>query len=377
MKKLMPAYLVGIGIGLILMLNLLPVRGGSTYYVATNGSDSNSGSASSPFATLQKGVNVAKPGDLVLVKDGAYGCNGAGTSGFAVNVNTAGISGAPITLRSENKWGATLDSANSCYGYFNLQGNSAWIVIDGFKILRGYASAITANSGGAKNITVRNNEIAYVGNGNNPLSYGLVGIFTDQAAIMTVDSNVFHDIGRSNDMGNSFDHALYFKGQITATNNVFYRALSGWHIQTAQGFSAIINQNTFYGSNPYPGKYGQVMIWEGGSISMSKNIFALPNGPAVVTYAANPSSCTIAGNFTTSGQMFDGGATCSVSASILNSDPKFVNPTADFHLQAGSTAATYGAFPVPVSPGVPCSKTFSVNGTVVTNSWIENGSKCP
>lgn len=47
----------------------------NTYYVATpanGGSDSNSGTFASPFATWQKGINEAYPGDTIFVRGGVY-----------------------------------------------------------------------------------------------------------------------------------------------------------------------------------------------------------------------------------------------------------------------------------------------------------------
>ena len=43
---------------------------GAVYYVATTGSDSNLGTETSPFLTIQKAANVVKPGETVIVKDG-------------------------------------------------------------------------------------------------------------------------------------------------------------------------------------------------------------------------------------------------------------------------------------------------------------------
>ncbi|RJQ56029.1 MAG: hypothetical protein C4521_01550, partial [Actinobacteria bacterium] len=59
---------------------------GNTYYVSTSGSDSNSGSLSAPFGTIQKGVNVAEAGDTVYVRGGVYneGVNIASKSGIRV-----------------------------------------------------------------------------------------------------------------------------------------------------------------------------------------------------------------------------------------------------------------------------------------------------
>ncbi len=45
---------------------------GSTYFVAPNGNDANSGTASSPFRTIQHAAGIAAAGDTVLVRQGTY-----------------------------------------------------------------------------------------------------------------------------------------------------------------------------------------------------------------------------------------------------------------------------------------------------------------
>ncbi len=59
-----------------LMLVLLATSSivyGKTYYVATNGKDSNNGtSLTTPFATWQRGINAAYPGDTIFVRGGIY-----------------------------------------------------------------------------------------------------------------------------------------------------------------------------------------------------------------------------------------------------------------------------------------------------------------
>lgn len=44
-----------------------------SYYVATNGNDSNPGTISRPFRTIQHAADVAKAGDTVCIRDGIYG----------------------------------------------------------------------------------------------------------------------------------------------------------------------------------------------------------------------------------------------------------------------------------------------------------------
>ena len=50
----------------IALISFCQFAGASTYYVATNGNDSNPGSLSAPFQTLQRGANQAIAGDIQL-----------------------------------------------------------------------------------------------------------------------------------------------------------------------------------------------------------------------------------------------------------------------------------------------------------------------
>ncbi|NLO70538.1 MAG: T9SS type A sorting domain-containing protein [Porphyromonadaceae bacterium] len=45
---------------------------GASYYVATNGSDSNNGSLNAPFKTLQKAVSLVNPGDYIYLRGGTH-----------------------------------------------------------------------------------------------------------------------------------------------------------------------------------------------------------------------------------------------------------------------------------------------------------------
>ena len=63
-------------LAVILLLILffgIPVSGFSQpYYVATNGSDTNSGTLSSPFRTIEKAVSVVQPGQTIYIRGGTF-----------------------------------------------------------------------------------------------------------------------------------------------------------------------------------------------------------------------------------------------------------------------------------------------------------------
>ena len=76
----------------------------ANYYVAKNGSDSNTGTLESPFLTITKGLSVAVGGDAVYVK--------AGTYQEYVRLFNSGSSGNPIVLSNYGTDIVTIDAAN-------------------------------------------------------------------------------------------------------------------------------------------------------------------------------------------------------------------------------------------------------------------------
>jgi hypothetical protein len=81
---------------------------GNSWYVNTAGSDSNSGTQTSPFRTIQKGLNVSQPGDFIRLK---------GNFNEQANAVRSGTSSAPITIAPDGAFGdATWKWANSSSG---------------------------------------------------------------------------------------------------------------------------------------------------------------------------------------------------------------------------------------------------------------------
>ena len=87
---------------------LAPTGGGGTLYVATSGSDSNPGTSSAPFLTINKAAQVAVAGDVVMI--------GPGTYSGSVLVRNAGTAASPIVFQAERRGEVVLTG-----GQYNFQ----------------------------------------------------------------------------------------------------------------------------------------------------------------------------------------------------------------------------------------------------------------
>lgn len=77
--------------GLLLLLFCVGTRiFAATYYISTAGSDSNPGTPSQPWLTVQKAANTVVAGDTVNIAAGAYAQN--------ATESTSGVNGSPITF---------------------------------------------------------------------------------------------------------------------------------------------------------------------------------------------------------------------------------------------------------------------------------------
>jgi hypothetical protein len=77
---------------------------GSVYYVATNGTDTHSGSISQPWQTIQHAADVMQPGDTVYVRSGTYH--------EAVTLSISGTLGSPITFAAYQNESVSMDGSN-------------------------------------------------------------------------------------------------------------------------------------------------------------------------------------------------------------------------------------------------------------------------
>jgi hypothetical protein len=335
-----------------LALALACDAGAATYYVSPSGSDSNPGTSAAPFKTLARGAAAAVAGDTVLARPGTYVCAGAQDS-MGVDINKSGTPSAPITIKSETKWGAVLDGRLLCHSWFNFGSGGHYWVIEGFDISRARWAAVWSNQGGGMGIVVRGNRIHHIGNRPEASASGIPGIYTNESAYgWRIEGNLFHDIGRTGSL-RGLDHGIYTHGRgMLIVNNVFYSQNNGRHVQTAAGFSGTIANNTFHGMTTISGKLGHVMLWGTNSdVVVRNNVFYLPRSVGVDTYELSMSgSCSIDHNIlyhTSGGLALASGApsSCAQSANLVNVDPQLNNPVVggDFRPKSGSPVINAGA----------------------------------
>ena len=134
---------------------------GITYYIATNGSDSNPGTELKPWLTLQKATTTLMPGDTVLVKNGTYNKQG-------IAINRSGTATAWITYKAYPGNKPKIVSS----GWKGLDFNNvAYIEWNGFEI-QGVPTSATNYSGDGvwienttHHIRIMNNDIYGFGGG--------------------------------------------------------------------------------------------------------------------------------------------------------------------------------------------------------------------
>ena len=80
------------GFGGVVFFLAISYVNATTYYVATTGSNTASGNITQPFATLQKGHDVAVAGDTVFIRGGTYSITTPANSGAGISITKSGTS---------------------------------------------------------------------------------------------------------------------------------------------------------------------------------------------------------------------------------------------------------------------------------------------
>ncbi|MGZ8289366.1 MAG: DUF1565 domain-containing protein [Telluria sp.] len=210
------------------------------YYVATNGSDTASGSKTAPFKTIARAIKSLRPNTTVWVAPGTY------AGGFRNTVS--GSSSARIYFVSTTKWGARIVPPASSRGDVAFDNRGSYVDIVGFQV-----DGTTSQSGtkwrygiynGGSYDSIRENYVHHIAKTIPCTSGGGSAIGADsyyKGVKADIISNLVHDIGPT---GCHFVQGIYMSTSGTIKNNVVYRvaeaAIHLWH----DANNVIITNNT-------------------------------------------------------------------------------------------------------------------------------------
>lgn len=348
---------------------------GTQYYVATTGSDSNSGSATNPWRTMSQAATMVAPGNTVHVMPGVYN--------ESVYIKIGGTSSQRISFISDTPWGAKVTGDGTGNPAIQIR-TADYVDVVGFEVtnVNGYIGIETLSSYSH----IIGNLVHDVSGGCKlgQFSLGGAGInLIPPGHDVDVIGNVVHDIGDYlNPHGCETTQGIYVEnapspnpgGYSTRVwNNIIFRSeadgISSWHCATQM---VLVNNLAF--------ENGQTGILVGandpGCIndnSIINNNIVVHNGWHDFCTFTDTSQCPN-GNHSGAGGINEGGSTGpnnkywnnlsyqnlyngvqndnvhlstgTQSGSIAGINPQFVNYQPDgsgnYHLQASSPAVDKG-----------------------------------
>ncbi len=214
-----------------LALTLAPVvaaQTGATYYVSTTGSNSNPGTISQPWLTIQHAANAVKAGATVYVFGGVYK--------ESVNFPRSGTASSPIIFQSYSGQTAVIDGTSvSCcgssgtQGLINIVGSRSYVTVSGFEI-RNYTTNNENNvpvgvwiTGSGTGIHILNNRVHNItttseANGN-ALGMAVYGTSKTPISDLVISGNEVYDLRTGE------SESLTVNGNVThfqVTNNLVH-----------------------------------------------------------------------------------------------------------------------------------------------------------
>ncbi len=254
-----------------------------TYYVATNGNDSATGtSTGAPWATIQHAANTLAPGDTVYVRGGVYN--------EVINMNVSGsAAGGVITFQNYpgetpivDGTGLPIAELQFAAGLFEFT-NASYIVVQGFEI-RNYQTSSTSYvpagidiTGAPHDLSFISNRVHNIANLNTSTSANAYGIAVHGTLSQSISNLVFYGNEiYSNSTGQSETFSLdgncngfSICGNRVHDNNNIGIGFIGWEMDVNSDTNQNYTRNGVCRSN---------LVW---------NISAISNAPEKFEYDAD------------------------------------------------------------------------------------------
>jgi parallel beta-helix repeat protein len=297
----------------------------TTYYVATNGNDSNPGtSEDKPFRTIQKAADMVSAGDTVRIKAGVYRTS-------QINIRNGGTASQPVVFMAHGDGNVLVDGSNSQHHVFYFTSPDVEHVhLIGLEIAYAPSTGVKelGRYGKILNCDIHHN-----------LQQGIQGAkeYTE-----IIGNRIHHNGDEYRDgqyaPGNNKDHGVYInKDHVKIMNNLIYENQAfGLHLYP-QINNSIISNNTIWGNKTRRG----ILIYGGtGNIIQNNICYGNGTGGIVVEQAT--------GNIIRNNLCFEnGGPQYEISggntvSNNLEANPGFVDYPSDVRLKSGSPAIDAG-----------------------------------
>jgi pectate disaccharide-lyase len=123
---------VGAVTSAVATLTVSPAPTNGTFYVATDGNDTNSGTITQPLATLPKAISLAGPGAMIYVRGGTHYYSST------IRIERSGSNGSPIRLLAYADEHPVINFTNQPYGAANrgilITTNGNWWEFKGLEV---------------------------------------------------------------------------------------------------------------------------------------------------------------------------------------------------------------------------------------------------
>lgn len=240
----------------VALLSCALAAGAATYYVSSNGQQTNDGTRESPWPSVLYALKQVGSGHTIVVLPGTY------REPIRIDPEYGGTEQTPTVIKSETKWkAAVIGSTQHCIW---TEPDCDWVVIDGFEVFGARSDGIKlcGDNSVVRNCWVHNNVSMGIA------SHGRSG-------------NVFRDnLVEYNGSHVQFHHGMYISGDGHRIVGNIVRHNAGWGLHLYQEISnSLIANNLVHGHAHRPGMI--LRCPEGGGRNVVVNNTIVDNGAGI------------------------------------------------------------------------------------------------